>query len=314
MKKKVLGLGTVAMDIVLKCNKLPEKDGTVIISKEELMPGGSCANVLVTLAKFKVDTEIIAKVGDDDYSKLFIEDINKNRVSTENIVVDKGGSLLHTFITVADNGEKCILSNFGESLLSLSEDDVNEEMLEGISVFHTDMFPGKPALKLAKICKTKGIPVVFNLQCGLELMELCNISKKDIEEMIKLSHIFVSCSEGLFQLSNKNTYEEAIEDLYSKYRPKVGAIATCGDKGVAFVNEEGILSVPSFKVEAIDTTGAGDSFMGGLIYYFFIKKESIKNSLRFGNACSAIKCTQLGGRIETSLDEVLEVYNTKNSI
>lgn len=310
MLGRVLGLGTVAMDIVIKCNKLPQKDGTAIITKEELMPGGSCANVLVTLSKLGIDTEIIAKTGDDHYSKLFMEDIRKSGVSTKYMKVDRHGTMLHTFITIAENGEKAVFSNLGTSLLSLLDEDVNEDMVSDISIFYTDMFPGKPALKLARLCKAKRIPIVFNLQCDLEFMELCHVSKKDIEEMIRLSDIFISCSEGLFQLSKENTYERAIDVLYSKYKPGEGVVATCGDRGVMYANSKGIISAPSFKVEAIDTTGAGDSFMGGLIYYYFMKEESIENSLRFGNACSAIKCTQLGGRIDTSLDKVLELYNT----
>lgn len=308
MKTKVLGLGTVAMDIVLKCNKLPEKDGTVFIFEEKLVPGGSCANVLVTLSKLGVSTEVLAKFGGDHYSKVFLEDIIAEKVSTEKIVIDKDKTLLHTFITVGENGEKCIFANLGTSLLSLTEEDVDEEMLNDISLFYTDMFPGKPALKLAKICKSKGIPVFFNLQCGLELMNLCNISREEIEEMIQLSDMFVSCKEGLFQLSGQNNHEDGLRVLYKKHGTNNGMIATCGDKGVIYLDEEKMVKVPSFKVRAVDTTGAGDAFMGGFIYSYFIKEDSIENSLRFGNVCSAIKCTQWGSRIDTDLDQVIKFY------
>lgn len=311
MNKKVLGLGAIAMDIVLQCNQLPKKDGTAFINDEKLIPGGSCANVLVTLSKLGVDTGIIGKVGDDKYSELFIEDLKNNNIDTKYIIVKKGGTMLHTYITVTNNGEKCIFSNCGNSFLDLKEEEVSDKHLRDISVFYTDMFLGEPSLKLARICKDKGIPVVFNLQCNLEFMELCNVNKVEIEEMISLSDIFVSYSEGLFQLSGIKNYKKGAKRIYGKYRPKLGVVATCGSKGSLGVIKDNIIFTPSYKVEAIDTTGAGDALIGGLIYSYYIKGKGIEESLKFANACAAIKCTQRGGRIDTDINEVLNLYKNE---
>lgn len=65
MDFKVLGLGTAAMDIVLQCEELPREDGFAFIYNEQLIPGGSCANVLVALTKLGVKTSLIAQMGDD---------------------------------------------------------------------------------------------------------------------------------------------------------------------------------------------------------------------------------------------------------
>ena len=309
---KVLGLGTSAIDIVLQCDKLPEKDGFSFINKEQVLPGGSCANVLVALSKLNIDTGLVSKIGDDFYSNIFIRDLEKNNVSSKHMKIDKGGSILHTYITVAKNGEKCIFANFGESLLSLSIDEVSEDMLKGIRVFYTDMFPGKPALKLAHLCKKNGVKVVFNLQCGLELMKLCQVSKEDIEEMIQLSDLFLGCSEGLFQISGCNNHKETAKILYKKYKPSLGVIVTCGSKGAIWFDDKELLIHPSFKVNAIDSTGAGDAFIGGIIYSYFMKNESKIDSLKFACGCAAIKCTQLGGRLDTNLSNVLNfIKNTE---
>ena len=80
MIKTVLGLGTATMDIVLQCAGLPKADGFEVIKKEQLYSGGSCANMLVTLAKLGVNARQIAKIGDDSLGKTFREDLIKDGV------------------------------------------------------------------------------------------------------------------------------------------------------------------------------------------------------------------------------------------
>lgn len=307
---KVLGLGTAAIDVVLKCDKLPEKDGFSLIKNEKIIPGGSCANVLVTLSKLGIHTALINKLGDDFYSNTFMEDLKQNNICTKYMKIDKGGSILHTYITVGEKGEKCIFSNFGKSLLSLNCNEVDETMLDDVLVFYTDMFPGKPALKLAHLCKQRNIKVVFNLQCAPSFMNNCGVTNENLEEMISLSDIFLGCSEGLFELSNCNNHEEAAKFLYNKYSPKLGVISTCGSKGALWVDKDDNSFCTAFNIDSVDTTGAGDSFIGGLIYYYFIEKQSKLESLSFACACAAIKCTQTGGRIDTNLDKVLKFMKT----
>ncbi len=311
MDSKVLGLGTAAMDIVLQCNDLPKNDGFSFINNEQVLPGGSCANVLVALSKLSVETSLLAKIGDDFYSNNFMSDLQKNLICTDNIFIDKGGSILHTYITVGNNGERCIFANLGRSLLSLTEEEVSVDMLEGVSVFYTDMFPGKPALKLAKLCKSNNIKVVFDLECNLSFMNLCGVTKYEIEEMISLCDIFCGCSEGMFELSGVNEYRKAAEIIFDRYKPNLGTIATCGDKGAIWIDKTGIISADAFKVKSLDSTGAGDTFIAGIIYSFLIEKYSKEKALEFACAYAAIKCTQLGGRVQASLPDVLNFIKNK---
>ncbi|EPY2271453.1 carbohydrate kinase family protein [Clostridium sporogenes] len=112
------------------------------------------------------------------------------------------------------------------------------------------------------------------------------------------------------ELSNCNNHEEAAKFLYNKYSPKLGVISTCGSKGALWVDKDDNSFCTAFNIDSIDTTGAGDSFIGGLIYYYFIEKQSKLESLSFACACAAIKCTQTGGRIDTNLDKVLKFMKT----
>ncbi len=300
----VLGLGTAAMDVVLQCESLPREDGFAFVHRENLMSGGSCANTLVALSCLGQKTSMVAKTGDDHYGKVFEEELIQSGVDTEHLYVKKGGVSLHTFITVDRKGRKAIYSNLGNSLLDLSEDEVDVSMVDDVNIFYTDMFPGKPALKLARLCQKKSIPVVFNLECAPDFMNLCHISMAEIAEMIQLSDVFFICQDALIQLGDHMDPAKACERMMQKFTPQGGIIATQGEAGVLWYGPEGQITVPAFSVKAIDTTGAGDAFNGGFIYSYLIKKMSLGKSLRFASACAAIKCTQLGPRLKTTVEQV----------
>lgn len=304
MNKKVLGLGVAAMDVVLQCESLPQEDGFAFIHSEQLMPGGSCANVLVTLARLGTAASLVAAVGDDHYGTVFLEDLTCVGVNTENVKIRKKGVTLHTFVTVDNRGNRSIFVNPGDSLLTLRAEEVDGFMLEGAVVFYTDMFPGKPALKLARLAREQEIPVVFVLECAPSFMQLCGISREEINEMLSYCGLFCAGREALREFAGEVDPKKAAEQLYLHFQPPLGLIATLGDEGAIWVHREQNIHMPAFSVKAVDTTGAGDAFCGGLIHAYFIQKLDRKASLQFAAACAALKCTYLGPRFKFGEKEV----------
>jgi sugar/nucleoside kinase (ribokinase family) len=300
----VLGLGTAAMDIVLQCDSLPKEDGFSFIHTEQLLPGGSCANILVTLANLGKSTAMVAAIGDDHYGIAFKKDLASSGVDPRFLKVRSWGTTLHTFITVEPQGSRAIYANLGDSLLNLSEEEVTPTMLDGIKVFYTDMFPGKPALKLARHCKQAGIPVVFNLECSPSFMNLCGISKDDISQMIGLCDLFMTGKDALTELTASDDFSEAAHLIDSQYKPAQGLVTTWGEEGAFWFHGEEKLKASIYQVHAIDTTGAGDAFAGGLIFSYFLQNNSPETALEFASGCAALKCTQLGARLRGGETEV----------
>jgi len=295
---EVLGLGTAAMDIVMQCDSLPQEDGFSFIHTEQLLPGGSCANVLVALTNLEVPTGLVAALGDDHYGIALRDNLESCRVDTSYIVQRRGGSTLHTFITVGKNGSRAIFANLGDSLLSLSEAEVYPSMLEGVKVFYTDMFPGKPALKLARICQEARIPVVFNLECSPSFMNLCQVTGEDIEQMIDVCDLFMTGREALMELTGISDFDQAAHSISQRHHTPLGIVTTWGEEGAFWLRGEEKTKASIYKVKAVDTTGAGDAFTGGLIYSFFLKSFGPEEALDFASGCAALKCTQLGPRLQ----------------
>ncbi|MEW5921743.1 MAG: carbohydrate kinase family protein [Bacillota bacterium] len=304
MSKKVLGLGAAAMDIVLQCGSLPREDSFAFIYGEQLLPGGSCANVLVALARLGTPASLVAALGDDHYGVVFKDELSRVGVDTSNIKIRANGTTLHTYVTVDGRGARSIFVNPGDSLLSLQAADVNGSMLEGIGVFYTDMFPGQPALKLARLAREREIPVVFALECAPSFMELCGIVREEIEEILSCCSLFCGGREALQELAGETDPWQAADRLYHNYRPPLGLIATLGEAGAIWVTETETIHVPAFAVKAVDTTGAGDAFAGGLIHAYFFQGEGQKASLQFASACAALKCTRLGARLQAGEEQV----------
>lgn len=295
----VLGMGAVAMDLVLRCAELPGEDGFAFVQDEKWLPGGSCSNVLVTLTSLGARCGVAAQIGNDPYGDGVREDLERAGISTRYLLTKRGGTSLHTLVAVAGNGARSIFANLGDAFLGLSESVVSPEMIEGVKVFYTDMFTAKAALKAAALCRDAGVPVVFNLETSPAFMESCKVTRDELEEMIGLCHILCLGREGLRGLTPCSDERQAAVYLDGKYAPPGGVVATLGEQGAFWAGGGESMSVPAFSVEAVDTTGAGDAFAGGLIFARLLKKRDIAASLAFANACGAIKCTQAGPRIST---------------
>ena len=311
MIKTILGLGTATMDVVLQCDSLPKADQFEIIRNEQVLSGGSCANMLVTLAKLGANARQIAKIGDDSFGRIFREDLIQAGVDVSLLMTVPGGQTMHTYIIAAGNGEHTIFANMGDCIMNLKAEEIVPAMLEGVDLFYTDMFPSRPAIAMAKLCKEKNIPVVFCLQCPVFFMNKIGVTIDDILEMITLADLFVSGRYGYNDLTNIADYEKAMEALYEKYPTPWGMICTAGENGAMWIDKEGIIVAEPYTIIPVDTTGAGDCFLGGLLYSRFVIGETKQQAMNFASATAAIKCTQPGPRIDAGVEMIREFMNSR---
>ena len=311
MIKTVLGMGTAAMDTVLQCQTLPKADAFEILQGEQLLSGGSCANMLVTLAQLGMHAKQIAKIGDDMYGQRFRQELVADGVDDSLLMTNLGGSTLHTYILAAADGQHCIFANMGNSLMHLLPEEIKPEMLNGVDLFYTDLFPCRAAKRMAELCEERNIPVIVCLQCPPDIMERIQVSKAEILEMISRADLFISGRDGYMQLTGESDYQKAVQLLYQEYPLANGMVCTAGGDGSVWMSENGLLTAGTYEVQAVDTTGAGDCFLGGLIYDYYHKGKSRQEAMDFASAIAAIKCTQLGPRIRSTEQDVLALMNIK---
>lgn len=303
MRKKLLSLGAIAMDIVLNSHDLPKDDGFALIQSEKMLPGGSASNVSVCAVHLGMDVYQTGKVGDDETGREFLRTLKDDGVNERYVAVKKNGTTLHTYIITAPGGKHCIFANPGDSVWALEPEELPVDLMDSMDIFYNDMFSPKAALWLAKEAVRQNKPVIYNMQCVPSFMERCGTSMQEIEEMMGLCTVFVSGREGYMEMTGETDCRKAMKILQEKYHIKDGVICTTGGDGAIWLKEEEI-QVPAYGIKAVDTTGAGDSFLGGLIYAYFYEKREKKEALDFANATAAIKCMQEGPRSRASVEQV----------
>ncbi|WMM24443.1 carbohydrate kinase family protein [Tissierella sp. MB52-C2] len=305
-KKKVLSLGTVAMDVILETRELPKEDGFGFIDSERLVPGGSAANLSVALARYGIEAYQTGKIGDDKYGNEFRRTLVEDGVDDRFLVTKPSGSTLHTFIITTPGGKHCIIANLGDSVANLQPEELPKDILEGIDVFYTDMFSSRASIYLGKLAKEKGIPVVYNMQCTPSFMKTCGVTIEEIQEMISLSTVFSSGREGYFEMTGEVDYHKGVEIFFKKYPVPQGVICTAGDEGVLWRDAKDFIHRDAYPVEAIDTTGAGDCFLAGFIYAYFYKGMNKQETIEFASASAALKCMYKGPRTRATVEDVVQ--------
>lgn len=302
---KLLSLGAIAMDVVLNSHELPKDDGFALINHEEMLPGGSASNVSVSAAHLGLDVYQTGKIGDDNIGDEFRRTLVEDGVDDRYVVTKKGGTTLHTYILTAPGGRHCIYANTGDTVCTLMPEELPEDIMDEMDIFYNDMFSPKAALWLAEKAVEQNKPVLYNMQCVPSFMELCGTSREEIDQMIRTCTVFASGRDGYYELTGEKDYRKAMRIVQEKYQVKDGVICTAGSEGSAWFDGEEY-KVPAYSIEAVDTTGAGDCFLGGLLYAYFVEKQDKESALAFANASAAVKCLQSGPRSRASAEEINE--------
>lgn len=300
---EVCGLGTIAMDVLMQVDMLPQKDGFCMVENTSYQPGGSGSNVIVQLARLGAECGYIAALSKDRYGLDILNNLKAEGVDTSCMEVFDKGVTLHTDIVIDQNGDKFIMLNMGDTFEKLEFDDMKKLYVEKAKVFYTDLCPGKPAMKAITAARNRGIETVFNMQVGLATMNGLGVSKEELLACIREVDVFAPCRQGLFDLTGTEKLDECCGYLRN-YTDAV-LLFTLGSGGSAAYDRDGTkYEVPCKKVNVIDTTGAGDSYMGGFIYSYCIKGKDLLSSMRFATSCAAHTCSGLGARFSPDLEMV----------
>jgi len=307
MKKKgmIVGQGATALDVVIRCSELPKEDGFARIYDERRTSGGSGANVLVTVAQLGAEAALVARIGEDGMGEEFRRGLLSDGVSDRYLQVKPGGVTMYTYVFVAEEGKRSIFVNAGDSFASLKPEQVAESVLDGADVFFTDGYPSGVAVKLAHAAQKRHIPIVLQLECVPSFMEGEFTNPADLQELLQIADVICSGRDAFYELTGEKEEIRAMESAYRLYHPAQGVICTMGEKGSSWFDGTEMLACPAYPVAAVDTTGAGDSFTGAMIYGYYLQGFRRRQALQFANACAAMKCLEPGPRFHGNAGDVL---------
>lgn len=292
----------------------------------EQNPGGAPANLLTVAAHMGYQTEFIGKVGADMHGDFLKKTLEEEGIGTRYLIQDESFFTTLAFVEIAENGERHFsFSRKPGADTQLRAEELNQQLLENCKIFHFGALsltnePSRTAtIEAVKGAKAAGVLISYDPNYRESLWFDKQTAVSQMKSMIPYADIMKVSDEELVLLTGIEDYNKAVTQLL-ELGPKLVAV-TLGSDGVLLAREYKREKVEDFKVNAIDTTGAGDSFWGGFLSEYLKQEKSleeftweeIKNCAVYGNATAAL-CVQRRGGIPAipKKKEVEQFINMKS--
>ena len=258
---------------------------------------------MVQASRLGASTGFMGLLGSDTLGDDIIKSLKAEGMDTSRVLRKEGGISLHTDIVVDSEGKKFILLNMGDSFLAYDPKDVDKDYISNAKVYYTDLLPYGAALEGLKSAKESGLKTGFNMQVDLYTMNGFGASKEDVLGSLKYVDLFAPCRAGLYQICGTEDLDECLGYVRKYFKGTL--LVTLGSKGaVAFDENDKRYECAARNVKAVDTTGAGDSFMGAMLYTYLLNEMELEKAMEFATACSAITCQGLGARSTPTREQV----------
>jgi fructokinase len=274
----------------------------------EKQAGGAPANVCAAIVKLGGNASFSGKVGNDPFGHFLKNTLDQVNVDTSMLVLDDEHPTTLAFVSLKANGERDFVFNRGADAF-LTVNDLDKKRIMDAGILHygsatallTDPFQST-YLNFMQTAKEEGKFISFDPNYRIDLWkgrrnDFVDLAKKGIAlaDFVKVS------DEELMIISGKNDIRDSIAALHQMGAAVVAV--TLGKEGTLISNGKDIEIVPSIKVESIDSTGAGDAFVGATLYQLSIEEEpkrvlqdfeQLKRIISFSNKVGAIVCTKVG--------------------
>lgn len=295
---KIVVIGSVNIDIVASVETLPIVGETVITRDINYYLGGKGANQAVSASRLDGDVMLVGKIGSDSFGEQALALLKKEKLNISAVtkVTDIGTGI--AFINVDEKGDNFITVFGGANDKLIVEDVSNINIKEGDFVVSTLESPQEPIIFLFKKAREVGAYTLLNAAPAI-LFE---------KELLTLVDYLIINEIELASYSKSNVTKEVDQVVKNIKKIRFGenqkVIATLGEHGLVCVVGNEVIQVPAKKVIPVDTTAAGDCFVGAFVTALSEGKNLV-NALEFATIASSISVTRLGASSSLpSRDEV----------
>jgi sugar/nucleoside kinase (ribokinase family) len=312
-KAEVVGIGSCTVDYFAIVPRLLGPEEKINATRMEIHAGGVTANNLTQVARLGVSTGWLGLIGDDENGRIIQKAFTEDGMSLSGIEVVKGEHSSLTWIPVDASGERCIYM-FPNVTGKISVHQVLARFaphIQSAKHFHTEasQLPIAPVKQAMQVAHDANVRVIFDLDVAPGFFTAANLgTQEELCSALRLADVLKPCKAAARELTGEGDYEKIARQLLG-LGPKIVAL-TLGADGCIIASSERIARVPAFKVEVVDTTGAGDAFMGGLSYGLLQGWDFERVGL-FANACAALCCTRVGARAMAKRDEVIALIKAR---
>lgn len=278
----VVGVGLNATDTLIPLHRYPAAGSKVEFRSANVLPGGQVATAMVACQSWGLRTRYVGKVGDDPAAALHRAEFARLGVETH-LLTASGCPSQQAFILVDDAGERTVLWK-RDDRLTFQRSDLQHEWILGARALHLDGHDTAAAIAAATWARTANIPVIADLD---DLYP-------GVDALLPLIDYLITSLDIPGRISGESDLRKSLPAVRTRYGARLAA-ATLGHDGVLAYDGAQFHYAPAFRVDTVDTTGAGDIFHAGFIYGL-LQGWPLQRQLEFACAAAALNCTGIGAR------------------
>ncbi len=290
MMARVVVVGSLNMDLVIRSPHIPQPGETIIGADFQTLPGGKGANQAVAAARLGASVQMVGRVGQDAFAAALLGNLDAAGVDGRFIIQDREAPTGVALIVVDDSGQNSIVVASGANMRLTSMDiEAAESAIAEADVLLLQLeSPLVTVSRAAAIAHAHGVRVVLNPAPAHPLPA----------DLLTLVDVLIPNESETTLLTGMPTSTQAEAEAASAALRKSGVdtvILTLGERGALLDSATGLQLVPAFDVTPVDTTAAGDAFVGGFAVALAEGRDLLE-AVRWGNAAGALATTRLGAQ------------------
>ncbi len=310
----ILVVGSLNTDLVVRAPRFPQPGETISGEDLQVIPGGKGANQAVAAARLGSSVSMLGRVGKDNFGDLLLNNLKSNQVDSQ--LVQRDDASTGTAIIIVDsNGQNSIVLSAGANG-KVTSADITSFLDHKLLLLQLEI-PLETVLSAAQRAHENGLRVILNPAPAQQIPD----SLISLADFIIPNETELSLLTGL-PVSDFNSTEQAARKLLEQGAQNV--IVTLGSKGALIVTRAQVTYVDAYAVDVVDTTAAGDAFIGGFAAKLLESDSLLSNiqehtltstralalqrAVRYGCACGALAATKFGAQPSLPTKEDVEKF------
>jgi sulfofructose kinase len=282
VKIDVVGVGLNATDTLISLSHYPALGSKVVFHSANVLPGGQVATAIAACQQWGLRTRYVGKLGDDSAAIVHRSEFTRLGVEAK-LLTAAGCPSQQAFILVDESGERTVLWK-RDPRLTLQPDELQRAWITDARALHVDGHDTAAAALAATWARAADIPVIADLD---DLYP-------GVEALLKNVDYLITSRDIPGRLTGETDLRNSLPALQRRFACRLTA-ATLGQQGVFAWDGTKFLAASAFRIDPVDTTGAGDIFHAGFLYAL-LKGWPPQRQLDFACAAAALNCTTVGAR------------------
>lgn len=299
MTNKVVIIGSTNVDKILNVDRFVKPGETLHLQNaQKIYGGGKGANQALATARSNAQTTFISKIGTEGDADFMLEDFEEAHMNTDYIMTTDTAQTGQAFITIDANGQNTILV-YGGANMELNDKDVNkaaDAIAEADYIIAQLEVPVPAIISAFTIARENNVTTILNPAPASELSK----------DLLTLTDIIVPNETEAELLSGIAVTDRASMHQNAEYFLSLGmkvVIITLGEQGTYYATANSAGLIPSFKVKAIDTTAAGDTFIGAFTSRLNMTDFNIEESITYANKAASLTVQVEGAQKSIPLEQ-----------